>query len=187
MCLFGDPSSPMVLESGESLGPVEVEYEHYGELDASKDNTVLICHALTGDAHAAGWDKGPYGPLREYRKTKPGWWDSMIGPGKAVDTSRYFVLCVNVLGSCYGTSGPSTIDPRTGRPYGLKFPIVTVGDWARLQTAILDRLGIDTVKCVIGGSMGGQIALELGLRCPERVRSLGALPAGHRLTTQGLP
>ena len=186
MCLFGDPRNPLVLESGGKLGPVEVEYEAYGALNQARDNAVLICHALTGDAHAAGWDRGPFGPLRDYRRKKPGWWDSMIGPGKAVDTLKYFVLCINVLGSCYGTSGPSTINPATGKPFGLSFPIVTVGDWARLQTAILDRLGIDSVKAVIGGSMGGQIVLELGLSFPERFRSLAILSAGHRLTTQGL-
>jgi homoserine O-acetyltransferase len=186
MQLFGDKESPLVLESSESLGPVDVEYECYGELNSQKDNVVLICHALTGDAHAAGWDKGPFGPLREYRRSKPGWWDSVIGPGKAIDTGKYFILCVNVLGSCYGTSGPSSLNPETGKPYGLKFPIVTVGDWARLQIAILDKLGIDSVKSAIGGSMGGQIALELGLAFPERFRSLCILSAGHRLTTQGL-
>jgi homoserine O-acetyltransferase len=186
VCLFGEPKKPLLLEGGDYLGPVEVEYECYGTLNAPADNAVLICHALTGDAHAAGWDKGPFGPLREYRRTKPGWWDVLIGPGKAVDTRKYFVLCVNVLGGCYGTSGPSSINPQTGRPYGLSFPIVTVGDWARLQIAILDRLGINSVKCVIGGSMGGQIALELGLLHPERFRSLAILSAGHRLTTQGL-
>jgi homoserine O-acetyltransferase len=186
MCLFGEPGKPLVLESGETLGPVEVEYESYGTLNPQKDNAVLVCHALTGDAHAAGWDKGPYGPLREYRRTKPGWWDSMIGPGKAIDTDRHFALCVNVLGSCYGSSGPSSKNPSTGRPWGLSFPIVTVGDWAKLQVAVLDRLGIGTVKTVIGGSMGGQLVLELGLAYPDRFRGLAILSAGHRLTTQGL-
>jgi homoserine O-acetyltransferase len=186
MCLFGEPGNPLVLEGGATLGPVEVEYEAYGELNAKRDNTVLICHALTGDAHPAGWDPGPYGPLRDYRRLKPGWWDTMIGPGKAIDTGRYFVLCVNVLGSCYGTSGPSSLNPATGRPWGLGFPIVTVGDWAKLQVAVLDRLGIGTVKSAIGGSMGGQLALELGLAYPGRFESLAILSAGHRLTTQGL-
>jgi homoserine O-acetyltransferase len=186
MCLFGGADSPLALESGGALGPVEVEFEHYGELNSAGDNAVLICHALTGDAHAAGWDAEPEGPLREYRRSKPGWWDALIGPGKAVDARKYFVLCANVLGSCYGTSGPSSTNPQTGRPWGLGFPIVTVGDWARLQTAILDRLGVQSVKCAIGGSMGGQTALELGLAFPERFRSLAVLSAGHRLTTQGL-
>jgi homoserine O-acetyltransferase len=165
---------------------VEVEYETYGTLTENRDNAIVVCHALTGDAHAAGWDIEPEGPLREYRKKKPGWWDPMIGPGKPVDTEKYFVLCVNVLGSCYGSSGPSSLNPATGKPYGLSFPIVTVGDWARIQFAILDRLGIEKARAAIGGSMGGQIALELALSNPDRVQSLAILSAGHRLTTQGL-
>ncbi|MDR2460281.1 MAG: homoserine O-acetyltransferase [Deltaproteobacteria bacterium] len=186
MCLYGDTANPLVLEAGGSIGPVEVEYETYGELSQDKDNVIVICHALTGDAHAAGWDREPFGPLREYRKKKPGWWNSMIGPGKPIDTNRFYALCVNVLGSCYGSSGPSSINPETGRPYGLSFPIVTVGDWAKIQFAVLDRLGIGKVLAVIGGSMGGQIALELALSEPERVGSLAILSAGPRLTTQGL-
>jgi homoserine O-acetyltransferase len=176
----------LVLESENEIGPVEVEYEIYGELNAKKDNCVVICHALTGDAHAAGWDLEPEGPLREYRKKKPGWWDTIIGPGKAVDTSRFFVVCLNVLGSCYGTSGPSTLNPLTQRPYGLSFPMVTVGDWAKVQFDFLDRLGISRVKSVLGGSMGGQIALEMALDQPERVESVAILSAGHRLTSQGI-
>jgi homoserine O-acetyltransferase len=184
--LFGDPTAPFELEAGGALGPVEVEYETYGTLSPAKDNAIVVNHALTGDAHAAGWDAEPNGPLREYRKRKPGWWDRMIGPGKAVDTSRYFVICANVIGSCYGSSGPSSLNPRAGKPYGLAFPVVTVGDWARIQFAILDLLGIEKVKCAIGGSMGGQIALEMALAQPQRVESLAILSAGHRLTIQGL-
>ncbi|MDR1314836.1 MAG: homoserine O-acetyltransferase [Deltaproteobacteria bacterium] len=186
MCLFGGSAGPLALEAGGSIGPVEVEYEAYGELGPERDNAVVVCHALTGDAHAAGWDAEPDGPLREYRKRKPGWWDAMIGPGKAIDTSRFYVLCINVLGSCYGSSGPSSVNPSTGRPWGLDFPIVTVGDWARIQAAVMDRLGIGCARAVIGGSMGGQIALELALAFPERVRAIGVLSAGHRLTSQGL-
>jgi homoserine O-acetyltransferase len=186
MCLFGGSAGRFKLESGGSIGPVEIEYEAYGSLDPDGSNAVVVCHALTGDAHAAGWDAEPEGPLREYRRKKPGWWDSMIGPGKAIDTSRFYVLCINVLGSCYGSSGPSSLDPDTGRPWGLAFPIVTVGDWARVQVAVMDRLGIGRARAVIGGSMGGQIALELALAFPERVESLAVLSAGHRLTIQGL-
>jgi homoserine O-acetyltransferase len=185
MCLFGG-SAALALESGGSIGPVEVEYETYGELNRDRSNAVVVCHALTGDAHAAGWDADPRGPLREYRKRKPGWWDEMIGPGKALDTSRFHVLCINVLGSCYGSSGPSSVNPATGAPWGLDFPIVTVGDWARIQAAVMERLGIDRPYVVIGGSMGGQIALELALAFPDRVKALGILSAGHRLTSQGL-
>ncbi|MDR2301556.1 MAG: alpha/beta fold hydrolase, partial [Deltaproteobacteria bacterium] len=110
--LFKD--EPLRLEAGGSLGPVEMEYEIYGENRG--DNVILICHALTGDAHVAGWDMEPEGPMRAYRKTKPGWWDQMVGPGKAIDTNRFMVVCANLLGSCYGTSGPSSINPDTGKP-----------------------------------------------------------------------
>jgi homoserine O-acetyltransferase len=168
------------------LGPVEIEYEAYGKLSAKRDNVILICHALTGDAHAAGWDNDPQGPMREYRKTKPGWWDQMVGPGKAIDTNHFMVLCANVLGSCYGTTGPSSINPATGRPWGLRFPIVTVGDWARQQYELVRLLGIERLKCVVGGSMGGQVALEMGLAYPNLMDDLIILSAGHRVTSQGL-
>jgi homoserine O-acetyltransferase len=186
MTLFEDPAAPFILESGGTLGPIEAEYETYGRLNDLASNVVLVCHALTGDAHAAGWDLEPEGPLREYRKKKPGWWDSMIGPGKAIDTRRFFVVCVNVLGSCYGSTGPGSICPDTGRPYGLAFPVVTVGDWAKIQMELLSRLGVDKIYLAIGGSMGGQIGLELALAYPDRVRSVAILSAGHRVTTQGL-
>jgi homoserine O-acetyltransferase len=116
MELFADPDHPLTLEAGLVIGPIESEYETYGKLNDSASNAVLICHALTGDAHAAGWDSNPVGPLREYRKKKPGWWDTMIGPGKAIDTNRFFVICINVLGSCYGSTGPSSVNPETGQP-----------------------------------------------------------------------
>jgi homoserine O-acetyltransferase len=186
MTLFEDPACPLVLEAGGRLVAVESEYETYGRLNDSASNAVLVCHALTGDAHVAGWDSDPTGHWREYRKKKPGWWDSMVGPGKAIDTNRFFVVCVNVLGSCYGSTGPSRLNPETGRPWGLSFPVVTVGDWARIQMELLTRLGIKKIRSVIGGSMGGQIGLELGLAYPERVDSMVILSAGHRVTTQGL-
>jgi homoserine O-acetyltransferase len=182
--LFQD--EPLILEAGGSLSPVEMEYETYGELSPQADNVILICHALTGDAHVAGWDVEPQGELRGFRRNKPGWWDQMVGPGKAIDTKRFFVVCVNVLGSCYGTSGPSSLNPDTGRPWGLSFPVVTVGDWARQQAELLDLLGVEKVHTVIGGSMGGQVALELALAYPERVGGVAVLSAGHRVTTQGL-
>ncbi|MDR1486996.1 MAG: homoserine O-acetyltransferase [Deltaproteobacteria bacterium] len=174
------------LDSGGKIGPVEMEYETYGELSHNKDNVILVCHALTGDAHAAGWDPDPQGPLRQYRRNKPGWWDSMIGPGKAIDTDRFYVVCVNVLGSCYGTTGPSSINPATSRPWGMSFPVVTVGDWARQQVELLDLLGVTSLKAVVGGSMGGQMALEMALAYPDRVEGAIILSAGHRVTTQGL-
>jgi homoserine O-acetyltransferase len=180
-------TEPFVLEAGGALDRVEMEYETYGELSPAKDNAVLICHALTGDAHVAGWDlSGDGGDLRAYRQTKPGWWDTMVGPGKAIDTSRFLVICCNVLGSCYGTSGPSSVNPADGKPWGLRFPVVTVGDWARQQFELLRALGIPRLRAVIGGSMGGQMALEMALSQPDTIDSLIILSAGHRVTNQGL-
>jgi homoserine O-acetyltransferase len=184
--VFHQDGPPLSLAAGGELAPVEVEYETYGEPAAARDKAVFICHALTGDAHVAGWDENPVGPLREYRKKKPGWWDEMVGPGKPIDTRRFFVICANVLGSCYGTTGPMSLNPATGRPYGLDFPVVTVADWADLSFKLLDRLGIDRLHAVVGGSMGGQQALEMSLARPERVARLVILSAGFRLGAQGL-
>ncbi|MDQ6707878.1 MAG: alpha/beta fold hydrolase, partial [Acidobacteriota bacterium] len=122
------------LESGASLSPVEVAFETYGELNASKSNAILILHAFSGDAHAAGISQ---------ETGKPGWWDNMIGPGKAFDTDRYFMICSNVLGGCQGTTGPRSINPATGRPYGMSFPVITIGDMVRLQKMTIDHLGIE--------------------------------------------
>ncbi|MDR1657210.1 MAG: homoserine O-acetyltransferase [Deltaproteobacteria bacterium] len=177
---------PMALEAGGVLDRVEMEFETYGRLTPAKDNAVLICHALTGDAHVAGWDPNPVGELKQFRKTKPGWWDQMVGPGKAIDTNRFFVICSNVLGSCYGTVGPSSINPATGRPWGLSFPVVTVSDWANQQIELLKTLGIERLRAAIGGSMGGQMALEMALARPEITMGLIILSAGHRVTNQGL-
>lgn len=152
---------PFVLESGATLSPVTVAYETYGTLNAARSNAVLVCHALSGSAHAAGLDA----------RGQPGWWDDCIGPGKAFDTDRFFVICCNVLGSCYGSTGPSSIDPATGKPYGLRFPVVTIGDMVRSQIAVLDHLGIEKLLCVAGGSMGGMQALEWAAHYPERIRA----------------
>ena len=161
--LFASPDE-LNLQSGRILGPVQVAYESYGTLSPEKDNVILVCHALSGDAHAAG--------RHEADERKPGWWDPMIGPGRAMDTDRYFVLCVNVLGSCKGTTGPADINPRSGKPFGMKFPVVTVRDMVDVQARLLDHLGIDRLLCVIGGSMGGMQALEWGARYPDRVDSI---------------
>ncbi len=158
-----DPPHELYLQSGRILGPIHVTYETYGTLSPRKDNVVLVCHALSGDAHAAGY----HSP----QDRKPGWWDPMIGPGRAIDTNRYFVICSNVLGSCKGTTGPASINPRTGKPWGMSFPIVTVRDMVRVQALLLDRLEIPGILCVIGGSMGGMQALEWAVRFPDRVRS----------------
>lgn len=184
--VFFADGPPLKLEAGGRLTPVEIEYETYGELSPKRDNAILICHALTGDAHAAGWDTDPGGPLRSYRQTKPGWWDEVIGPGKPIDTRRYFVVCVNVVGSCYGSTGPMSLNPATGRPYGLLFPVVTVGDWAKIQMMVMDYLGVQDLYAVIGGSVGGQQALEIALGWPGRVKRLVVLSAGYRITSQGL-
>jgi homoserine O-acetyltransferase len=150
-----------VLESGATLGPVTLAYETYGQLNSGRTNAVLICHALSGGAHAAGLDEAG----------RQGWWDDCIGPGKAFDTDRYFIICSNVLGSCYGSSGPGSPNPRTGKPYALEFPVVTVGDMVRAQTRLLDHLGVRRLLCAAGGSMGGMQVLELAARHPQRIRA----------------
>jgi homoserine O-acetyltransferase len=153
---------PFPLESGAALSPVTIAYETYGTLNTDKSNAILICHALSGSAHAAGYHAGD---------DKPGWWDDCIGPGKAFDTDRFFVICSNVLGSCYGSSGPMSINPETKRPYALSFPVVTIGDMVRAQVALIDHLGIDTLFCVAGGSMGGMQTLEWAAHHPHRIRA----------------
>ncbi|PLX93392.1 MAG: homoserine O-acetyltransferase [Desulfuromonas sp.] len=152
------------LESGRLLGPLTLAYETYGTLSASADNAILVCHAWTGDAHAAG----RYDP----EDRKPGWWDGMIGPGKVLDTDRYFVICSNVIGSCQGSTGPASLNPRTGKPYNLSFPVLMVRDMVRAQKLLIDHLGIETLLAVIGGSMGAMQSLEWGIHYPERVRSV---------------
>ena len=158
---------PFCLESGESLGPVTLAYETYGTLNSDRSNGILVCHALTGSAHAAGWLDGD--------PDKPGWWEDCIGPGKAFDTDRFFVICSNVIGSCYGSTGPASIDPKTGKPYGLHFPVVTVGDMVRAQVRLLNHLEIDRLLCVAGGSMGGMQVLEWAAHHPARTRA--AIPS----------
>ena len=136
-------------------------YETYGELNKEKSNAILICHALTGDAHAAGWHEGD---------KKPGWWDIVIGPGKALDSEKYFIICSNVLGGCKGTTGPSSINPKTGNPYGLNFPVVTIGDMVNVQKKLIDSLGINQLFAVIGGSMGGMQVLQWMVYYPKMMK-----------------
>lgn len=164
-------SQPLELESGKSLPFVDVAYETYGELNANKSNAILICHAWTGDAHVAGYHAGED---PEDERTKPGWWDLYVGPGKAVDTDRYFVICANLLGGCKGTTGPASINPETGQPWGPSFPIITIGDMVEVQRRLLDHLQIEQLLCVIGGSMGGMQVLEWAARHPGRL--FGAIP-----------
>ncbi len=155
--------TPFILESGATLSPVTLAYETYGTLNADASNAILILHAFSGSAHAAGYHH-PADP-------KPGWWDEVIGPGKPFDTDRFFVICSNVLGSCYGSTGPGSLDPATQRPYGLRFPVVTIGDMVNAQVQLIDHLGIDTLFCVAGGSMGGMQVLEWAAHHPQRVRA----------------
>lgn len=156
---------PMRLESGASLGPVTIAYETYGRLNEDRTNAVLVVHALSGSAHAAGYHSD------DDDNAKPGWWDQCIGPGKAFDTNQYFVICSNVLGSCYGSTGPSSINPATGKPYGLSFPVVTVGDMVAAQVKLVDHLGIEQLLCVAGGSMGGMQVLEWAANHPTRLKA----------------
>ncbi len=152
---------PFRCQSGDVLPSVSVAYETYGALSPTGDNVILVAHALSGGAHAAGFSS-PSDP-------KPGWWDVMIGPGKPFDTSRFFVVCANVLGSCYGTTGPSTVDAATGRPYALRFPLVTIRDMVEVQARLLSALGVQRLLCVAGGSMGGMQALQWLASYPNRV------------------
>ncbi|MBS3731920.1 MAG: homoserine O-acetyltransferase, partial [Desulfobacterales bacterium] len=160
---FAQPPDEMVLDSGARLGPITLAYETYGTLNRDKSNVVLICHALTGDSHAAGY----YSDADD----KPGWWDNMIGPGKGIDTDKYFVICSNVLGGCMGSTGPSSVNPETGRAWGMDFPFVTIGDMVRAQKALMDHLGIKKILSMTGGSMGGMQVLQWCVQYPEMVRS----------------
>ena len=162
---FAEPPHEMILENGAKLGPVTTAYETWGELSEQRDNAVLVTHAFSGDSHAAGYYPG------EPPEAKPGWWDSMIGPGKGLDTDKYFVICTNILGGCMGSTGPSSINPATEKPYGLTFPMMTIGDMIETQKKLLDHLDISSLHSVIGGSVGGMQVLEWCVRYPEIVRS----------------
>ncbi|MDB5348066.1 MAG: metX [Schlesneria sp.] len=172
------PPHPLTLEGGQQLGPITVAYETYGELSAAKDNAIFICHALTGDAHVAGKHS------RDSRKS--GWWDGLVGPGKAVDTDKYYVICANVLGGCQGTTGPSARDPETGEPYGLRFPFITVGDIVEVHAALVRYLGVQTLLGVVGGSLGGMQVLDWVARYPDMVRCAICLASAAKLSAQGI-
>jgi len=159
------------------LHGLRIAYETYGVLDEKKNNAVLICHALSMDAHAAGYHNG---------ETKPGWWDDMIGPGKAFDTDHYFVICSNVIGGCKGSSGPSSINPKTGKPYALGFPIVTIRDMVNAQKRLIDFLGIKKLVTVCGGSMGGMQALQWAISYPDAVASCIPIATTHKHTAQNI-
>jgi len=164
------------LDCGRTLSPVTLAYETYGKLNAAKDNAILLLHALSGSAHA--------GFVNE--KGEQGWWFDFIGPGRALDTERYFVICSNILGGCSGSTGPGSVDPVTGRPYGLDFPVITIGDMVRAQKRLIENLGIETLLAVIGGSIGGMQALQWAVDFPDNVRSAVVLAAANRLSAQGI-
>ncbi len=169
---------PLQLESGATFAPLTLAYEVYGELDRARSNAILIMHALSGDAHVAG--------RHQPSDRKPGWWDNMVGPGKAFDTERYCVICANVPGGCQGSTGPSSIDPLTGERYNLRFPVITIGDMVNAQVRLLDLLGIKQVLAVVGGSMGGMQVLQLAVAHPERVRLAVPLATTARSSAQAI-
>ena len=191
-----DLPDPVRLDCGRDLHPVRVAYETYGALSPRRDNVILVCHALSGDAHAAGYSQTAAG-----RSTRDGfgaedrdgsagkglgWWDGMIGPGKAFDTDHYFVVSTNLLGGCGGTTGPSSLDPATDRPYGSDFPVITVADMVRTERAFLDELGIERLAAVAGGSLGGMQAFEWAILFPDQVDGVVAIASTHALHPQGL-
>ncbi|MBI3783115.1 MAG: homoserine O-acetyltransferase [Deltaproteobacteria bacterium] len=167
---------PLTLELGGALPEISVTFETYGTLNARRDNAVLICHAISGDSHVA----------RHADDDEPGWWDILVGPGKWIDTQRYFVVCQNVLGGCRGTTGPNSINPRSHRPYGADFPAITVADMVEVQRWVIDHLGIETLHAVIGGSLGGHQAITWSIRHPHRIRACVALATSPRLTSQAV-
>lgn len=168
---------PLKLDSGATLAPVDIAYETYGALNADRSNAILICHALTGDQHVAS-DHPITG--------KPGWWVRAVGPGKPIDPERHFIICANVLGSCMGSSGPASIDPATGKPYGMGFPVITIADMVRAQLMLLDHLGIERLAGVIGGSMGGMQALVWPTLFPERVEAAVVIASTARHSAQNI-
>ena len=193
---FLDLPDPLPLDSGRTLARVRIAYEAYGQLAPAKDNVILVCHALSGDAHAAGFSDDPEAPSAvdgfraDERGIKArgglGWWDGMIGPGKAFDTDRYYVVCTNLIGSCRGSTGPSSIDPATGKAYALTFPVITVGDMVRAEKRVLDELGIESLLAIAGGSLGGMQALEWSVAYPGMVRSAVSIASTARLGSQGV-
>jgi homoserine O-acetyltransferase len=170
-------AGPLRLDGGARLSPVEIAYETYGSLDADGANAILICHALTGDQHVASTHP---------RTGKPGWWTRMVGAGKPIDPARHFIVCANVLGSCLGSSGPASIDPQTGAPYAMRFPVITIRDMVRAQAMLLDHLGVPTLAAAVGGSMGGMQVLQWAATYPDRVRSAVVIASAARHSAQNI-
>ncbi|MFV0451636.1 MAG: homoserine O-acetyltransferase [Propioniciclava sp.] len=168
---------PLVLASGATLRDIDVAYETYGTLNADASNAVYICHALTGDAHAAGWHEGA---------RRPGWWDNLIGPGKPLDTDRFFVVCSNLLGGCQGTTGPSSVNPGTGRVWGLDFPLLAMSDFVTVHRQLLAHLGVSRLLLALGGSLGGMQVLQWALDHPEDISHAAIIAASSRLTAQNI-
>jgi len=173
-----EPEVPLKLECGKTLAPIDVAYETYGRLNDAGDNAILICHALSGNAHIAG--------LNSSDDRKSGWWDNMVGPGKSIDTNKYFIICSNFLGGCSGTTGPGSISPATGQPYGLDFPIITIADMVRVQKLLLDKLGIKQLLAVIGGSIGGMQVLQWTITYPEFMKSAMPVATTTHLGAQSI-
>ena len=173
-----EAGQPLELECGENLAPIDVAYETYGELNGPADNAILICHALSGNAHIAG--------VNNPGDEKPGWWDMMVGPGKAIDTNRYFVICSNFLGGCSGTTGPSSVNPATGEPYCLDFPVITIADMVKVQKLLLDKLGIKNLLAVIGGSIGGMQVLQWAIAYPDFVKAAIPIATTTHLGAQSI-
>ncbi len=168
---------PLRLDSGQSIAPLQIAYQTYGTLNADKSNAILVCHALTGDQHVASEN-----PVTG----KPGWWETVVGPGKPIDTDRFFVICSNVVGGCMGSTGPASTNPATGQPYGLDLPLITIPDMVRAQAMLVDALGIDQLFCVAGGSMGGMQVLQWAVAYPERVFTALPIATGPRHSSQNI-
>ena len=175
--LFQEPHR-LALDSGHEFGPIVVAYETYGTLTEAKDNAIFVCHALTGDAHVAGY--------HSEKDRKPGWWDDFVGPGKGLDTNKHFIICANVLSGCKGTTGPASIDPTTNKPYGLRFPFITVGDIVNVHAELVRHLKIDKLLSVIGGSLGGMQVLQWAANFPDNLHSAVCLASAGKLSAQGI-
>lgn len=173
-----EPPNELKVEDGSALGPITVAYETYGRLSPAANNAIFVCHALTGDAHAAGWHADD--------DKKPGWWDGFIGPGKGLDTDKYFIVCANILGGCQGTTGPGSVNPATGERYRNAFPVITVGDMVTVHRELMRHLGVEKLLAVVGGSLGGMQALEWAARFPDEVKSAIVIAAAANLSAQGI-
>lgn len=180
--LVATEDEPFVLQNGAKLGPVTIAYETFGTLNERRDNVIVLFHALSGSQHAAGYD--PVGPNNEFwaAENHHGWWERFIGPGRALDTDKYHIVCCNFLGGCYGSTGPTSTNPATGRPYGRDFPYPTISDIVDTQVRVLDQLGIHEVLAVVGGSLGGFCVIDMALRYPDRVRCVIPIASGLRAT-----